>query len=275
MLRQVISHVILISGTCFLLMPVALIFFSSTHETQLLAADGLQLNLGSSFTKNYGSVLALKAGFTEQITALAMFKNSLIVGFGVATLTTLLSLMSAFSIVFFKLPVANFLFWAIFSTLLFPIEARIIPTFEVATFLGLINTHLGIILPTLATALGTFFFRQFFLGLPEELCEAAKMDGAGSLRFFVDFIVPLSLNRAGVVFMISFMIGWNQYLWPLMISTDDSLFTLVRGIRLIGQESGVGMAFVIISIVPPLILLWIFQRWVFEKMSDAHIDVLR
>ena len=101
------------------------------------------------------------------------------------------------------------------------------------------------------------------------------MDGACALRFFVDFIVPLSLNRAGVVFMISFMIGWNQYLWPLMISTDDSLFTLVRGIRLIGQESGVGMAFIIISMTPPLVLLWAFQRWIFERMSEAHIDVLR
>jgi sn-glycerol 3-phosphate transport system permease protein len=124
------------------------------------------------------------------------------------------------------------------------------------------------ILPVLSLALGTLFFRQLFLSFPNEYLEAAKLDGAGPVRFFVDFIVPLSWRRGGAIFVVTFMIGWNQYLWPLMISTDESNYTLVRGIRLIGQESGTGMALVVLSILPPLILVWIFQRWFFQALAD-------
>ena len=141
-----------------------------------------------------------------------------------------------------------------------------------AVTLELVNSHLGIVLPVLAMALGTFFFRQFFLTIPEQLTEAAILDGAGPVKFFVDIIVPLSLSRAGAIFVIAFMIGWNQYLWPLMISTDDTLYTLVRGIRLVGQESGPGMALVVITIVPPFVLLVAFQRWFYRTLHtiDTH-----
>jgi sn-glycerol 3-phosphate transport system permease protein len=263
---------VLIAGLAFMLAPVLLIIFSSTHTTQTLQQQGLQWLPGSHAVQNYRSVLSLEAGYFDQITPLVMLKNSLIVGFGTGLLTTIFSLLSAYAIVFFRLPASKWLFWLIFATLLFPLESRFITTFQVTVVLNLINTHLGIILPVLAVALGTFFFRQYFLTLPEQITEAAILDGAGPVKFFIDIILPLSLARAGAIFVIAFMIGWNQYLWPLMISTDDTLYTLVRGIRLIGQESGPGMALVVITLLPPLVLLILFQRWFYQTLQgiDTH-----
>jgi len=205
-----------------MILPIAVIFLSSTHSTSTLITEGLQLSWGGRMFENYARVITLEAGFTDDITALGMMKNSLIVGAGVAVLTTIFSLLTAYAIVFFRFRAANFVFWTVFITLLFPLESRFLPTFGVTTQLGLINTQLGIILPVLALALGTFFFRQFFLTIPNEFLEAATLDGAGPIRFLIDFIIPLSWARAGAIFVISFMVGWNQYLWPLMISTDES-----------------------------------------------------
>ena len=199
-----------------------------------------------------------------------MLKNSLIVSLGVAGLTTLLSLLSAYALVYFRWRLATAVFWVVLATLLFPLESRFIPTFGVTTYLGLINTHLGMILPALALALGTFFLRQFMLTLPNELLEAAVMDASGPFRFFRDIVLPLSLTRAGAVFVIAFMIGWNQYLWPIMISTDESLYTLVRGTQLISATSGPGMALLVITMTPPLILVWAFQRWFFHSLVDVE-----
>ena len=266
-LRVVLNHVILICGVAFLAGPIVLTFLSSTHLTSTLQRESLQFSWGGQFIANYSQVLRLERGFTDAVTPLAMLQNSLIVGVGIATLTTLFSILSAYAIVYFRMRLAVLLFWLVLVTLLFPLEARFVNTFQVTASLGLINTHLGIILPALAAAIGTFFYRQFFLSLPEELTEAAILDGAGPMRFFVDFIIPLSWTRTAAIFVISFMIGWNQYLWPLMISTDDSLYTLVRGIRLIGQESGPGMALVIITILPPLILLLAFQKWALDMLK--------
>lgn len=251
-----------------MILPIIVIFVSSTHETSLLVTQGLQLWPGEQTYENYTQVLTMQAGFTDQITALDMLKNSLIIALGVAGLTTIVSLMGAYGLVYFRLPYAGFLFWLTLATLLLPLESRFITTFIVTDALGLINTHLGMILPTLSVALGTLFFRQLFFTFPNEYLEAAKLDGAGPLRFFVDFILPLSWRRGGAVFVVTFMIGWNQYLWPLIISTDENLYTIVRGIRLIGQESGPGMALIVLSILPPLILVFIFQRWFFKALGD-------
>ncbi|MEE9315468.1 MAG: ABC transporter permease subunit [Rhizobiaceae bacterium] len=250
----------------FLVGPLALTLLSSTHDTATLLRDGLQLNWGDHGAENYSRVWNFQAGFTDGITPLAMIKNSMIVALGVAVLTTVFSLLTAYAVVFFRFRFSGFIFWLVLVTLLFPLESRFINTFEVTVSLGLVNTHLGIILPVLAAALGTFFFRQYFLTLPDELLEAAQLDGAGPLKFLWDIVIPLSWPRAGAIFVIAFMIGWNQYLWPLMVSTDDSLYTLVRGIRLIRQNSGPGMALVILSILPPFVLLLIFQRWFFNSL---------
>ena len=266
-LRIVLNHVILICGVIFLAGPIVLTFLSSTHLTSTLQRDSLQFSWGGQFLANYSQELRLEAGFTDAVTPLAMLQNSLIVGVGIATLTTVFSILSAYAIVYCRMRMAVLLFWLVLVTLLFPLEARFVNTFQVTASLGLVNTHIGIILPALAAAIGTFFYRQFFLSLPEELTEAAILDGAGPLRFFFDFIIPLSWTRSAAIFVIAFMIGWNQYLWPLMISTDDSLYTLVRGIRLIGQESGPGMALVIITILPPFFLLLAFQKWALDMLN--------
>ncbi len=268
LVRRCISHLILLCGVVIMLAPVVLIVLSSTHTTQTLQQQGLQWVWGDQALQNYSRVLAFEAGFFDQVTPLAMLQNSLIVALGVATLTTLFSLLTAYAIVFFEMPLAKWVFWLVLMTLLFPLESRFITTFQITALLGLINTHVGIILPVLAAALGTFFFRQYFLTLPKYLIEAAILDGAGPWKFLVDIILPLSFSRAGAIFVIAFMIGWNQYLWPLMISTDDSLYTLVRGIRLIGQESGPGMALVVITILPPFVLLLVFQRWFYGALSS-------
>ncbi|MEM9583726.1 MAG: ABC transporter permease subunit [Pseudomonadota bacterium] len=267
-LHRAITHLVLIAGVLFLVGPIVVIIAASTHETSLLQRDGLPFWPGGQTVQNYSDVLFFQAGFTDQITALAMLRNSLIIALGVAGLTTGLSLLAAYAIVYFRFPVAGLLFWASLATLLLPLESRFITTFQVTAQLQLINSHLGMILPALALALGTLFFRQFFRTLPEELLEAAQLDGAGPLRFLWDFILPLSWRRAGAIFVVSFMIGWNQYLWPILISTDETRYTLVRGIQLIGQESGPGMALVVLSITPPLILLLAFQRWFFTSLRD-------
>lgn len=272
-LRSVGNHLILLAGVAFLILPILIIFAASTHETAQLSGQGLPLLPGTKGVENFTKVLTLQAGFTDQITALDMMKNSLIVALGVAGLTTILSLLAAYGLIYFKLPMAQFLFWLTLATLLLPLESRFITTFLVTDAFGLINTHLGMILPTLAVALGTLFFRQLFLTFPDEYLEAAKLDGAGAVRFLIDFIIPLSWQRGGAIFVVTFMTGWNQYLWPLMISTDESRYTLVRGIRLIGQESGTGMALIVLSILPPLVLVWIFQRWFFKALAtgpNAH-----
>lgn len=266
---QILNHLILLAGVAFMILPIAVIFLSSTHATLTLQTEGMQLSWGDHFLENYARVISLEAGYTDDITALGMMKNSLIVGGGVAVLTTIFSLLTAYAIVFFRFRIANLVFWLVFVTLLFPLESRFLPTFSVTTELGLINTQLGIILPVLALALGTFFFRQYFLTIPNEYMEAATLDGAGPFRFLIDFILPLSWARAGAIFVISFMVGWNQYLWPLLISTDETHYTLVRGIRLIGQESGPGMALIMLSILPPFVVLLGFQRWFFNALVDS------
>ena len=256
------------AGVIFMFLPIVVVFASSTHSTARLIVDGLQVIPGTNGPANYVQVLTMQAGFTDQITALDMMKNSLTVALGTATLTTVISLFAAYALVYFRLPAAGYIFWITLATLLLPLESRFITTFLVTDALGLINTFTGMVLPVLAVALGTLFFRQLFLTFPEEYLEAAKLDGAGPVRFFIDFVVPLSWRRGGAIFVVTFMIGWNQYLWPLMISTDESHYTLVRGIRLIGQESGPGMALVVLSILPPLILVLAFQRWFFGALSD-------
>ncbi len=267
-IQALLAHLVLCLGMVFMLGPIVVVVASSTHPTSVLQSQGLQWLPGNQALQNYGWILSLQAGFTDQITPFAMLVNSMIVALGVAVLTTFLSLLTAYAIVFFRMPTKKIVFWFVLVTLLFPLESRFVNTFSVVASLGLINTHAGIVLPALAAALGTFFFRQYFLTLPKELIEAATLDGAGPFRFLKDIVIPLSYSRAGAIFVVAFMIGWNQYLWPLMISTDDSLYTLVRGIRLIGQESGPGMALLVITILPPFILLLVFQRWFFSSLSS-------
>lgn len=265
-----VDHLILLCGIVFLFAPIWMVFCSSTHTTATLQKEGLQWWPSTSLLKNYQSVFSLQAGASNAITAIAMLKNSLIVAVGAALMTTVFSWLFAYALVFCKLKYAGALFSITMATLLFPLEARFINTYEVVTSLGLVNTHFGIILPVLSTALGTLFFRQHFLSLPKHLIEAAMLDGAGPTKFMIDIVMPLSLPRLIAIFVVSFIIGWNQYLWPLMVTSDENLFTLVRGVRFMGQESGPGMALLMVTIIPPMLLLLIFKRWILEAFSNTQ-----
>ncbi len=266
-MRSLLNHLILIAGVLFLASPLYLVLVSSSHGSSTLQQLGLQWLPGDQLTNNYLAVFKLASGFSRQVTVVEMLRNSLIVALGSALLTTLFSLLAAYAFVFVRMHAVRTLFWVSLLTLLFPLEARFVNTFQITATLGLINTHTGIVLPTLALALGTLFFRQNFKGLPAEIQEAAQLDSAGPIKFLIDIVIPMYWRCITVVFVIAFILGWNQYLWPLMISTDDSLYTLVRGIRLMGQESGPGMALLVITLLPPLMLLIMCQRW-FAKVLE-------
>ncbi len=267
LLRQIVCHLILGAGVIFLVTPLLTILMASTMSSADIREGGIHYLPGDDALQNFARIFSLRAGFTEQITTARMLWNSVVVATGVATFTTVFSLLAAYALVYFRQPFAGALFALIFVTLLFPIEARFVTTFQVTSALGLIDTRIGMVLPAIAAALGTLFFRQLFRSFPEEYLEAAKLDAAGPWRFLIDIIVPLSRRRGMALFLVSFMIGWNQYLWPLMVSTTEQNYTLVRGVQLIGQLSGPGMALATLTILPPLLLLLMFGRWLMRDLT--------
>ena len=256
-----INHFILVTGLIIMIVPVWIIFASSTHTSMFINTNGLQFLLGDSFSDNYTRVLYKKAGFFNEITALKMFLNSFIMATGIATLSVVTSLMAAYGLVYFRLKYASFFFWLIFITLLVPLELRIMPSYVVMSKLGLINSYAGLILPISASAIATFFFRQFYKSIPEELLEAAKLDGTGSWKFFIDFLVPLSKTMIAAVFIFMFVFGYNQYLWPLIMTTTEQYWTVVMGLKTMYGSISDRFAFVIMSMIPPVIIIIFLQRW--------------
>tara|TARA_B100000963_G_scaffold224465_1_gene195690 strand:+ start:133 stop:954 length:822 start_codon:yes stop_codon:yes gene_type:complete len=256
-----INHFILVTGLIIMIVPVWIIFASSTHTSLFINTNGLQFLLGDSFSDNYTRVLYKKAGFFNEITALKMFLNSFIMATGIATLSVVTSLMAAYGLVYFRLKYASFFFWLIFITLLVPLELRIMPSYVVMSKLGLINSYAGLILPISASAIATFFFRQFYKSIPEELLEAAKLDGTGSWKFFIDFLVPLSKTMIAAVFIFMFVFGYNQYLWPLIMTTTEQYWTVVMGLKTMYGSISDRFAFVIMSMIPPVIIIIFLQRW--------------
>ena len=241
-----LDHLVLLLGVAFMVGPIIIAFLTSTHDPYEIHMKGLMASWGNDFVQTYDKVLFEKGGFTGKVTGLAMLKNSFILGIGFAVGKIVLSMLAAYAIVYFRFRMGVVFFWMIFTTLLLPLEVRILPSYEVMTKLGLVDTYSGLIVPLLASATGTFYFRQFFKSVPEELLEAARIDGAGPFKFFVDILIPLSRNMIAAIFIIMFVYGWNQYLWPMLMTTDESFFTLVRGIKQIllvwvGAHLGVGV----------------------------------
>ncbi len=274
---QLLSHLLLIGGILFLALPLWMVFASSTHEPATLIREGMQLTLGEGLQETYYSVLTAKKGFTEQITAASMMLNSFILGLGFAVGKIIISVTAAYAIVYFRFPMGTFLFWIIFSTLLLPLEVRIIPSYKVVADLGLLNTYTGLIVPLIASATGTFYFRQFFRSVPDELLEAAKLDGAGAWKFFIDILLPLSRTMSAALFIIMFVVGWNQYLWPLLMTTDESYATIVLGIKSVMQnldgyrlpEYNRGFALAILALIPPILIVVVFQRWFIKGLLES------
>jgi sn-glycerol 3-phosphate transport system permease protein len=272
------DHAILVLGSLFMLTPVVLTFLTSSHDDLAFSRTGLQWTWGDKFIENYDRAMFEAGGFSGTIDGLTMLSNSLILGLGFAIGKIIVSMMAAYAIVYFRFRFATFAFWIIFTTLLLPLEVRILPSYEVVHSFGLANTYTGLIVPLIASATGTFFFRQFFRSVPEELVEAARIDGAGSFKFFIDILIPLSRTMIAAMFIIMFVFGWNQYLWPTLITTEESMFTLVRGIKNIIQsftdnnaipQYGVGLALTIITMLPPVLIVIFFQSWFVKGLTES------
>ncbi|OCP23404.1 MULTISPECIES: sn-glycerol-3-phosphate ABC transporter permease UgpE [unclassified Ensifer] len=271
------DHVILLIGVFIMVAPVVVAFMTSTHEAADIHRNGLNLTWGGHFVETYETVLTRKGGFTGKITGLNMMMNSMILGLGFALGKIILSMLAAYAIVYFRFRLATFFFWIIFTTLLLPLEVRILPSYEVMNTLKLTNTYTGLIVPLLASATGTFYFRQFFKSVPDELLEAARIDGAGPFKFFIDVLVPLSRTMMAAIFIIMFVYGWNQYLWPTLMTTDEGFFTLVRGIKqilLVWVGSNIpdyneAFALAILAMLPPVLIVVIFQRWFIKGLTES------
>ncbi|OAP41320.1 glycerol-3-phosphate ABC transporter permease [Sinorhizobium glycinis] len=274
---RIIDHVILLIGAFIMVTPVVVAFMTSTHDAADIHRNGLSLTWGGHFAETYETVLTREGGFTGKVTGFNMMMNSMILGLGFAVGKIVLSMLAAYAIVYFRFPLATFFFWVIFTTLLLPLEVRILPSYEVMNALKLTNTYTGLIVPLLASATGTFYFRQFFKSVPDELLEAARIDGAGPFKFFIDVLVPLSRTMMAAIFIIMFVYGWNQYLWPTLMTTDEGFFTLVRGIKqilLVWVGSNIpdyneAFALAILAMLPPVMIVVIFQRWFIKGLTES------
>ncbi|MEM1430948.1 MAG: sn-glycerol-3-phosphate ABC transporter permease UgpE [Pseudomonadota bacterium] len=267
-----LTHLGLIIGVAFIFFPIWLAFVASTVDQQEIVRPPMPLLPGDKFWENYSS--ALTSGINAPVAQ--MLFNSAVMAFGIALGKIAISLLSAFAIVYFRFPGRNLFFWLIFITLMLPVEVRIVPTYEVVANFGMLNSYSGLILPLIASATATFLFRQFFMTVPDELAEAARVDGARPMRFFFDILLPMSRTNIAALFVILFIYGWNQYLWPLLITTDPSMNTIVMGIKQMfpsGDDVAnwpVIMATSILAMVPPVIVVIAMQRLFIRGLVDSE-----
>ncbi len=273
-----LSHLVLVLGVVIVAFPLYLTLIASTQSaTQIAQTVPMSLLPGGHMIETYKA--ALFGGTTtagSKIPAAApMMWVSLVSALIIAVGKIVISLLSAFAIVYFRFPFRNLVFWMIFVTLMLPVEVRIGPTYEVVANLGMLNSYAGLTIPLIASATATFLFRQFFLTVPDELVEAARMDGAGPMRFFKDVLLPLSKTSIAALFVIQFIYGWNQYLWPLLVTTNENMYPVVMGIkRLISGESytewNVVMATAILAMLPPALVVMLMQRWFVKGLVDTE-----
>ncbi len=273
---DVLTWIVLLGGIIAVGFPVYVTFIASTLDAQEVLRTPMPLVPGTHLLENYAQVLGHGVG-ESAIPVSGMLLNSLWMALGIAFGKISVSVLSAFAIVYFRFPLRKLAFCLIFVTLMLPVEVRIMPTYQVVSSLGLINTRLGMILPIIASATATFLFRQFFLSVPDELAEAARVDGAGPLRFFFDTLLPLSATTLAALFVIQFIYGWNQYLWPLLITTDRNLVPVVVGLTQMISRSGdaatnwnLVMATVMLAMLPPALVVILMQRWFVKGLVDSE-----
>ena len=272
---DVTTHVVLLVGVFIFVLPVWIILMGSTHEAATIGRGEVPLLPGAYGVENFTGAWTEGAARTTRVPVSVMLLNSFFMAMAVAVGKIAISLTSAFAVVFFRFPGRMLAFWAIFVTLMLPVEVRIFPTFQVISDLGLINTYSGLIIPLIASATATLLFRQFFMTIPDEFVEAAKMDGAGPLRFFRDIVIPLSVTNVAALFVILFVYGWNQYLWPLLVITSNDYETIVVGIvRMIGAEANtdwnIVMATAVLALLPPVAVVILMQRWFVKGLIDTE-----
>ena len=270
------THAVLILGVAIVAFPLYVTVVASTHTAEEVLQAPMPLLPGPHLVENYRAVLAHGAG--EATAGVGrMMVNSLVSALVIAIGKIAISLLSAFAIVYFRFPLRSFFFWMIFVTLMLPVEVRILPTYKVVSDLGMLDTYAGLTIPLIASATATFLFRQFFLTIPDELAEAARIDGAGPLRFFWDVVVPLSRPNIAALFVILFIYGWNQYLWPLLVTTQEEMYTTVISIKRMISSGGdaamewnLVMAAAVLAMVPPALVVVLMQRWFVKGLVDTE-----
>ena len=273
---NLLTHGTLLLGVLVIGFPIYLALVASTQSAQEMAQSPIPLWFGDQALSNYRAVLLGEGpGVTSQLPVWRMLWVSTVTALLIPFGKIVISLLSAFAIVYFRFPFRQAVFWAIFITLMLPVEVRIVPTYQVMADFGLINTYAGLTLPLMASATATFLFRQFFLTVPDELVEAARMDGASPMRFFWDVLLPLSRTTIAALFVIQFIYGWNQYLWPLLMSTREEMYPIVVGIRsmVAGADAQVQwnlvMTTAVLALVPPAAVVVLMQRWFVKGLVDT------
>ncbi len=274
--RDVFAHAVLIVGIVIVAFPLWVTFVASTLTFDQIVTVPMPLWPGDQFLNNYTQVLTSGSEKGSSAPVSAMLVNSLIMALSISIGKIFISILSAFAIVYFRFPGRQFFFWSVFVTLMLPVEVRIIPTFKVASDLGILNSHVGLAMPLIASATATFLFRQFFMTIPDELAEAARIDGAGPMRFFFDVMLPLSKTHIAALFVILFIYGWNQYLWPLLITADESMYTVVIGIKRMiaggdaSNEWHLIMATAMLALMPPALVVVLMQKWFVKGLVETE-----
>ncbi len=271
-----VSHLVLILGIALVAFPIYLAFVASTHTRDAILQVPMPLVPGGHMVENYTAALTGADTQGARVVVGRMMWISFVTAMVIAVGKIAISLLSAFAIVYFRFPFKKIVFWMIFVTLMLPVEVRILPTYKVLADLNMLNTYAGLTVPLIASATATFLFRQFFLSVPDELVEAARIDGAGPMRFFKDVLVPLSQTSIAALFVIQFIYGWNQYLWPLLATTSEDMYPVVIGIkRMIASgdaavDWNLVMATAILAMVPPAIVVVLMQRWFVKGLVDTE-----
>jgi sn-glycerol 3-phosphate transport system permease protein len=271
------SHAVLLLGVLIVAFPVYITFVASTHTAQEIVQAPMPLLPGDQFWHNYvAAFTGAEKGSGSGAPVGRMMWVSLVSALAIAIGKIAISLLSAFAIVYFRFRFRMFFFWAIFVTLMLPVEVRIFPTYQVVSDLHMLNTYAGLTIPLIASATATFLFRQFFMTVPDELVEAARMDGAGPMRFFKDVLLPLSSTSIAALFVIQFIYGWNQYLWPLLVTTNENMYPVVIGIKRMisggdaAQQWNLVMATAMLAMVPPALVVMLMQKWFVKGLVDAE-----
>ena len=273
---DIVAHAILIAGIALVAFPLYVTFVASTQSADEILRAPMSLMPGGHLVDNYQTVLGKGVAGASAAPVGRMMANSLVSALLIAFGKITISILSAFAIVYFRFPFRMAAFWLIFLTLMLPVEVRIMPTVKVVTDLGLLDTYAGLTVPLMASATATFLFRQFFMTLPNELAEAATLDGASPMRFFWHVLLPLSRTNIAALFVILFIYGWNQYLWPLLVTTEESMYTTVIGIKRMipGGDAEVEwnlvMATAMLALLPPALVVILMQRWFVKGLVEAE-----
>lgn len=267
--RTLVDHLILITGALFMCAPLAALAISTTHAPGSLPPSGLTFVPGLEALTNYGQLMNASLGASGDATIMVLAFNSFILGTGFAVLKVTCSLLAAYALTYFRIPFATPIFSLLLLSIMLPLESRFLPTYDIVASLGWVNSPAGMIVPLAATGIGTFFFIQYLKSVPDTLVEAARIDGAGPVKFLVDILLPMSVPMISALFIVMFVNGWNQYLWPVLVASDESSYTLVRGLQYFGQASLTGKMLACLSILPPALLVLLFQRQVMKGLFDG------